>query len=406
MTVARVQAIASHLPWRLSDYTYSPTVIIAILECVVLLYLALAHAKHDDVLTHERLPIPTTWIRGFRLVWQVLWIAWALLYAVVAVKAWLQFAKPSSFSHYEVLFSVFIDAGSNIVTVLISSDTSRCMRTGFWEKGGLNIGQIFARFLPLILVLLLSFVGVEVLCATLLDNDAEVHTALKVCSAVAGVISGAAICLFVGRLESKFVSPPKRVVVALYGYAVTQPFIALWSVSDDIQTVTVAVWFAFKLLFFLSVFWFLKSGRGLFYFAKMTTLNASVSKDWEQFYLDYFDAGSTGPAPAATAEVATPEVPVEIKYDVFLSAPMASLSESKRNHFEQRIAVVRAALEKLKLSVYRAGSTPGDALPDAALRTDTAALRESRFFLLLGTTRFQPARCSRAESLSNARCRC
>lgn len=105
---------------------------------------------------------------------------------------------------------------------------------------------------------------------------------------VNGVIGAVAMAMLVGRLESKYLSAPIWVIVALYGYAAIQP---LWFLADsNIPTLSRAtiLWLALalKALLFLVVVWSMESRRLLFYMARVRSLQDHIEEDWSDFTED------------------------------------------------------------------------------------------------------------------------
>jgi len=380
VTVTKLATIRDHLPWKLSDYEYSPSAFIAIAEAVVLGVLGIFFLTDQHIFTNEKwCKEASRAIEKFRTIWQWLWIFWSFLYVLVAFTEIAKIVDSKWFDRYDVWFSLLIDTANNLNTVFLLACFVIMYEEAYSNNAEFQGNRVYKRLAPTVIFALLGFLGSEVFCAVFVDSEIERSLIRPLFAAVAGVAGAAALCLIVSRLESKFVSPPKRLILLLYCYAALQPLIAAWPMSETVEIVSLSLWFALKLVLFILVFWFLNSGRALFYFDRMQTLNKVVSEEWERFYIDYVKGDEDPTTP-------TRNDGKSFEWDVFLSGPMASLGGAgapERAKFELHVNEIKVALESFNLRVYRAPSPPGDSLGDDALRTDSSAIRKSRFFLLL-----------------------
>jgi hypothetical protein len=104
-----------------------------------------------------------------------------------------------------------------------------------------------------------------------------------------GIAGATALALFVGRLDSKFINAPVWVIGLLYIYASIQPLYPVINpvpvINEDKISGAVLTNAAFflKIILFLFVNWLLESGRILFYFVRVRSLNAQVDGDWQKF---------------------------------------------------------------------------------------------------------------------------
>lgn len=102
-----------------------------------------------------------------------------------------------------------------------------------------------------------------------------------------GVVGGAALALFLGRLESKFIFPPGGVKGLLYLYAGVQPLYALFYREQVWEHwATVVLWsygLVGKTVLFLFVYWTLEKGRMLFYMAQIREVHLRVRRLWEDY---------------------------------------------------------------------------------------------------------------------------
>lgn len=125
---------------------------------------------------------------------------------------------------------------------------------------------------------LLSSLGLGVFCLTVTvvitfslkpEQVGQIRSHLQ--SGVAlmtGILAGIIMALFVGRLQSKYLDPPAWAVFFLFSYTAIQPLVLY--IQDLRQLTWALLWYALflKSLLYLYVFWLLRSGDLLFYFAQ------------------------------------------------------------------------------------------------------------------------------------------
>ncbi len=99
-----------------------------------------------------------------------------------------------------------------------------------------------------------------------------------------GLIGGLALAQYVGRIQSRFLSPPTFFPLAFYLYAVIQP---LYLFIPDPQggVVIIEAALILKCLLYLYMAWLFNSGRLLFYLVRVKSMYETVDAEWKAFLL-------------------------------------------------------------------------------------------------------------------------
>jgi hypothetical protein len=97
-----------------------------------------------------------------------------------------------------------------------------------------------------------------------------------------GLLGGTALALYVGRIGSRFLAPPVWLVPALYFYAVIQSLYSFIQ-NDTVGAFIIGAALILKSLLYLYMAWLFKSGRLLFYMARVRAIYESVNTQWKDF---------------------------------------------------------------------------------------------------------------------------
>ncbi|MDT4968465.1 MAG: hypothetical protein QOJ64_3202 [Acidobacteriota bacterium] len=140
-----------------------------------------------------------------------------------------------------------------------------------------------------------AFLVIEILLVNLPATIGE-ESARYGLNLASGIAGGIAMALYVGRLQSKFLGPSPRLVIALYSYTAIQSlFVFLVEgpeakvVSINAATVTsvavilINVALILKCLLYLYMAWLFQSGRLLFYFVRVRRTYQRVETEWQEF---------------------------------------------------------------------------------------------------------------------------
>jgi hypothetical protein len=140
-----------------------------------------------------------------------------------------------------------------------------------------------------------AFLVIEILLVNLPATIGE-ESARYGLNLASGIAGGIAMALYVGRLQSKFLGPSPRLVIALYSYTAIQSlFVFLVEgpeamvVSINAATVTsvavilINVALILKCLLYLYMAWLFQSGRLLFYFVRVRRTYQRVETEWLEF---------------------------------------------------------------------------------------------------------------------------
>ncbi|HKR00272.1 MAG TPA: winged helix-turn-helix domain-containing protein [Pyrinomonadaceae bacterium] len=111
-----------------------------------------------------------------------------------------------------------------------------------------------------------------------------------------GIAAGIAMALFVGRLQSKFLGPPPKLIIALYSYTAIQSlFVFLVEGTEAavilidkttvalIAVILINIALILKCLLYLYMAWLFQSGRLLFYLVQVRRTYKKVETEWQGF---------------------------------------------------------------------------------------------------------------------------
>ncbi len=210
----------------------------------------------------------------FRNAWLFTLVSWLSLYVIFTIEA--------------VLRQKGYVAGQDQLKVLhVVEVTGNCFSTiGFWQCF-ITVSNPDQKGDPIKWVgIVLLIIGVE--CAGQLSgNNQALILGGDIC---VGALSGIAMSLFVGRLESRLLRPPRWILIAMYGYATAQfgyGFLGLELKSGiEWQPVFFMVVLLLKIVLALFVNWLVGTGNLLFYVRYMSELNHDYVARRDAFLLE------------------------------------------------------------------------------------------------------------------------
>jgi len=97
------------------------------------------------------------------------------------------------------------------------------------------------------------------------------------------IFAGIGMALFIGRLNNKYLNPPKSVLIALYIYVGIQTSYSYFASSGTATMLITNIAFILKIIFYLYMAWLFKSGRLIFYFTRFRNLIDNMESEWESF---------------------------------------------------------------------------------------------------------------------------
>jgi len=129
------------------------------------------------------------------------------------------------------------------------------------------------------------------MCAVVVGLGALEHAGLLAYGKqLSGIAGAAAMSLFVSRLESKFIFPPRGVKAVLYTYAAVQPAYALFWEDEPVPAIVFwSLGLIGKLLLFLFLYWSLAEGRLLFYMHEIAKVHNRVDAGWRRYESRWLD---------------------------------------------------------------------------------------------------------------------
>lgn len=256
-------------------------------------------AAGADPRTREAL---TRWLdaaieaRGqIRRSWLWLWLSWMSLYGVaVAVELGRPRLSPHAYAVLKILLTSLNNsaAASLLVTFWILSfvtvpieERRDATRTSADGVGGVAAALVIGYGLAELATVLHGLR--ELADASEAAQRARIEALAGGFDIGSGLISAVIMAMFVGRLDSKFISASWAVIVTLYLYAAIQPS---WSFLELVERtgaanhgaerlVFVFAWLG-KLVLFTVFAWMFHTGRLDFYFLRVRRLQAGVAADW------------------------------------------------------------------------------------------------------------------------------
>lgn len=314
--IAIIAALLSAVKW-LSDgnpsglvwlYKALPAIILSLEAAVVCSFLILAILATPKTSNANReLATASRAVVQFQQVWVYLWACWAVFWALLAAKQWIQlFTQPSDVVKH-VLDGLFT-LGSDAANLLNSLGLFICFVILFeitvQENGtdedasvsGTSHHSVYKQAWTVGYAFIAVFIIAEG-CSLLLISDGASSGALPAATAVqacncpgttvfkwiTSLIGGTALALFVGRLESKYLGTPLSILALLYLYAVMQP---AYNYFDQKNWYVDVFATAFLIAKFVMFFWVraqIKNGRLLYYMTMLRPIVKDGKKDWDNF---------------------------------------------------------------------------------------------------------------------------
>ena len=238
----------------------------------LLLFFIPAPCQHQ-----KKHPETTAALIQFYHVWLSLWVSWLVLYIVLAAIRIIPAMDMGLLHAWESLITNFFN---NIPTVIfLMAYIILSERTVL--PGGTT------RPLPWmkLVAALVLVTGAELFSALVEYSRTGGSTAqtATVFQWVSGLAAAVAICLFVGRLESRTIDPPKILIISLYFYAAIQVAWAAFPNGGRLILVVLSLALVLKCLLFLFVAWLLQSCVLLYYMSRQRRLLESGKEERQKF---------------------------------------------------------------------------------------------------------------------------
>jgi hypothetical protein len=209
----------------------------------------------------KKFPETTAAIIQFYHVWTYLWVSWLALYLVLAAFQISPVSDTSIIHPWQSLITNFFNNISTIFFVMAYVILSE--RTVL--SGGDTKPLPWGKFVAGLIVITGAEFGIAQFEVRMHGSAAQTTMIFEWISGVAAAVS---IALFVGRLESKTIDPPRALVVALYFYAAIQVAWASFPNAARLTLVVLNLALVLKSLLFLFVAWLLQSGVLMFYMTR------------------------------------------------------------------------------------------------------------------------------------------
>ena len=95
------------------------------------------------------------------------------------------------------------------------------------------------------------------------------------------------MALFIGRIESKYINPPRIIVLLLYTYAGIQPLFAMFDVHPVLGLTMYNVALFLKICLFMLMYWLISEGRLLYYISKINEIEQTLDTEFQTFCKKY-----------------------------------------------------------------------------------------------------------------------
>lgn len=226
----------------------------------VLLFFIPAPRQHS-----KKFPETTAAINQFYHVWTYLWVSWLALYLVLTAFQISPDSNTSVVHQWQNLITNFFNNISTIFFLMAYVILSERTVLSGGDTKPLPWGKFIAG--------LIVITGAEFASA---QFELRVHGSIAQASMifewVSGVGAAVSIALFVGRLESKTIDPPRGLVVMLYFYAAIQVAWPAFPGATRLTLVVLSLALVLKCLLFLFVAWLLQSGVLMYYMTRQRML--------------------------------------------------------------------------------------------------------------------------------------
>lgn len=282
--ISGVSAIIAAIPEWLAWKWLTLALIGIQLGTILILFLLIPNPLEDP---HQS-PRATLGVRQFVGVWRRVWAFWLVLFLALAALELLR-SVPSPFSVVgpswaKSIASVVLNALSNLSTAaILMCYVIASRQTVIETEEGPKATELHW---DRVVVFVILFGAFDLLChADALQGWQFLPwpDATKIPVWIAGLLSGLAIALLVGRLDSKLLNLSIWVMAPLYGYAVIQPGWPAFDESPALRTILLSLALALKCLLWLVIYWMFTSGVFLYYLERINEIHDKVTADRTQF---------------------------------------------------------------------------------------------------------------------------
>jgi DNA-binding winged helix-turn-helix (wHTH) protein len=226
--------------------------------------------------------------------WRSILFTWVLFYVVLAFQVHPGIEPPPGNPGMDYaawkIFSILSDLINNINTLFFILCYDVLHRPIDIRKGKPTIGD---SRLYIGLAFILVFLALEIFSVMASSSD-NIKAVLSAWSLGSGIVGGIAVALFVGRLQSMFLGPPRSLIIALYSYIAIQPLYVHFGghqndaeIRNAVILINAALILKCLLYFYLALLF--KSGRLLFYLVLVRRTYDKVGAEWQNFQQDLED---------------------------------------------------------------------------------------------------------------------
>jgi DNA-binding winged helix-turn-helix (wHTH) protein len=223
--------------------------------------------------------------------WRFILFTWVLLYIALAFQVHHAIEPPPGNAGMDFpvwkAFSIASDLVNNVNTLLIILCYDVLHRPIEIRKGKPTIGD---SRLYIGLAFIAVFLALEIFSVIGSSSD-NLKAVLTAWSLGSGIVGGIAVALFVGRLQSMFLGPPRLLIIALYSYIAIQPLYVHFGghqndteIRNAVILINAALILKCLLYFYLASLF--KSGRLQFYLVSVRHTYQKVGKEWQDFQQD------------------------------------------------------------------------------------------------------------------------
>jgi hypothetical protein len=223
----------------------------------------------------QKHPESTVALTQFYHVWIALWVSWLLLYLVLTVIEIGPFKGP--LRPWESLITNFFNNIPSVIFLLAYFILSE--RTVL--PGGTTTPLPWLQLLAVLVIM----TGGELVSSVFefAKTGGSTDQTAMIFRWISGLAAAVAISLFVGRLESKTIDPPRILIVLFYFYAAIQVAWAAFPSGGRLVLVILSFALVLKCLLFLFVAWLLQSCVLLYYMSRQRRILESGTEERRKF---------------------------------------------------------------------------------------------------------------------------
>jgi hypothetical protein len=224
----------------------------------------------------------------YAVYWKLLLGSWFFLYSLLFLTQYLdseawQPAKPLLYALY-VALTAFNNCNSLMISLcfIVLDNTTAYRSEEEQHRHKAHLHRIMKWGVAAIILFAIVESFLLFVFATNALGSVKDNPVIMKADVVSGIVGGITLALYIGRVQTRLLSPSPWISLAFYLYAVIQPLFVF--IKDIVRgELIIETALILKALLYLYVAWLFQSGRLLFYFVRVRAIYERVDLDWRTF---------------------------------------------------------------------------------------------------------------------------